>query len=149
MVDDRKYENRFDQNREKRASFGLNEFAGYISVALIGFLAGYVAAAYGLKPYPFYLGFAVSLLGLVISLVLVKDTSRFTQLELQQEKDGQLKREQLKNQEEGHESSKIREESTVEKSEVISFLLIIVFLLRLAILHFSIYKKSDLLRLKD
>lgn len=117
---------------EKRGlALGLNEFAGYISVALIGFLTGYVAAAYGLKPYPFYLGFAVSLLGLIISLVLVKDTSRFTQLELQQEKDGQLKREQLKNQEEGHESSKIREESTVEKSEVISFLLIIVFLLRL------------------
>lgn len=46
---------------EKRGlALGLNEFAGYISVALIGFLTGYVAAAYGLKPYPFYLGFAVS-----------------------------------------------------------------------------------------
>jgi len=107
--------------KEKRGlALGLNEFAGYISVALIGFLTGYIAATYGLKPYPFYLGIAISLLGFVISFVLVKDTSRFTELELQQEKNERLKSELLRNQEKGDESSRIREESITEKSEAIT-----------------------------
>jgi MFS family permease len=42
--------------KEKRGlALGLNEFAGYISVAFVGFLTGYLAATYGLKPYPFTL----------------------------------------------------------------------------------------------
>ena len=103
--------------KEKRGlALGLNEFAGYISVALIGFLTGYIAATYGLKTYPFYLGIAFSLLGLIISVILIKDTSRFTELELRQEKEEQLKREQQKNQEEGDESSQIREKLTTEKT---------------------------------
>lgn len=69
--------------RERRGlALGLNEFAGYISVALVGFLTGYIAGAYGLEPYPLYLGIIFSLLGLVISVVFVRDTSRFTELEL-------------------------------------------------------------------
>jgi MFS family permease len=87
--------------KEKRGlALGLNEFAGYISVALIGFLTGYIAAAYGLKPYPFYLGIAFSLLGFLISVLLVRDTSRFTELELRQEKEEQLRREQQQNKQE-------------------------------------------------
>jgi MFS family permease len=50
---------------------------------------------------------------------LVKDTSRFTELELQQEREEQLKREQRKSQEEGDESSKIREKLTTEKGEAL------------------------------
>jgi MFS family permease len=93
--------------KEKRGlALGLNEFAGYVAVALVGFLTGYIAATYGLKPYPFYLGFAFSLLGFIISVVLIKDTSRFTVLELQQEKEDQQKREQLKKQEEERGDSK-------------------------------------------
>jgi MFS family permease len=84
--------------KEKRGlALGLNEFAGYIAVALIGFLTGYIAAAYGLKPYPFYLGILFSLLGLLISVILIKDTSRFTELELRLEKEEQAKREQKSN----------------------------------------------------
>jgi MFS family permease len=106
--------------KEKRGlALGLNEFAGYISVALVGFLTGYIAAAYGLKPYPFYLGIAFSLLGFIISVILVKDTSKFTELELRQEKEERIKREQQKNQEEGDESSKIRKKLTTEKSEAL------------------------------
>jgi MFS family permease len=87
--------------KEKRGlALGLNEFAGYISVALVGFLTGYIAAAYGLKPYPFYLGIAFSLLGFLISVLLVRDTSRFTELELRQEKEDQLRREQQQNKQE-------------------------------------------------
>jgi MFS family permease len=85
--------------KEKRGlALGLNEFAGYVAVALVGFVTGYIAASYGLKPYPFYLGIAFSLLGFIISIVLIKDTSRFTMLELQQEKEDQLKGESQKKQ---------------------------------------------------
>ena len=38
--------------QQRGLALGLNEFAGYVSVALVGFLTGYIAAIYGLKPYP-------------------------------------------------------------------------------------------------
>jgi MFS family permease len=63
-------------------ALGLNEFAGYVSVALIGFVTGYLAASYGLRPYPFYLGISFVLLGFFISLLMVKDTRKFTDLEI-------------------------------------------------------------------
>lgn len=63
-------------------ALGLNEFAGYLSVAVVGFTTGYLASAYGLKPYPFYLGIAFAILGLIISWVIVKDTRKFTMLEI-------------------------------------------------------------------
>jgi MFS family permease len=69
--------------KERRGlALGLNEFAGYVSVAVVGFVTGYLASAYGLKPYPFYLGIAFVILGLVISWVIVKDTRKFTALEI-------------------------------------------------------------------
>ena len=43
---------------------GLNEFAGYIAVALIAFLTGWIASEYGLSPYPFYTGIGLVFLGL-------------------------------------------------------------------------------------
>src|SRR5918995_2232311 len=71
--------------KERRGlALGLNEFAGYISVAFVGFLTGYLAATYGLKPYPFYLGIAFSVLGLIISLSIIKDTRNFTLLEIKE-----------------------------------------------------------------
>ena len=69
--------------KERRGlALGLNEFAGYVSVALVGFVTGYLASMYGLKPYPFYLGIAFATLGLIISWVIVKDTRKFTELEI-------------------------------------------------------------------
>ena len=35
--------------KQRGLALGLNEFAGYVSVALVGFLSGYIAAIYGLK----------------------------------------------------------------------------------------------------
>lgn len=63
-------------------ALGLNEFAGYLSVAVVGFATGYLASTYGLKPYPFYLGIGFAILGLIISWVIVKDTRKFTMLEM-------------------------------------------------------------------
>jgi MFS family permease len=72
--------------KERRGlALSLNEFAGYVSVAIIGFVTGYLAATFGLKPYPFYLGIVFAVLGLVISWVIVKDTRKFTVLEIKNE----------------------------------------------------------------
>ena len=53
---------------------GLNEFAGYVAVALIAFLTGWIASEYGIRPYPFYLGIGLVFLGLLGSIFLIKDT---------------------------------------------------------------------------
>src|ERR687897_3299900 len=65
-------------------ALGLNEFSGYVSVALVGFVTGYIAAIYGLKPYPFFLGIAFALLGFIISWLIVKDTRNFPLLEIKE-----------------------------------------------------------------
>ena len=54
-------------------AMGLNEFAGYGAVALSALATGYIAAAYRLRPEPFYLGVGYVVLGLGLSL-LVRDT---------------------------------------------------------------------------
>src|SRR5688572_3815709 len=61
---------------EKQRGFamGLNEFAGYISVALVAFLTGWIAGVYGVRPYPFYIGIVLVILGLFGSIFLIKDT---------------------------------------------------------------------------
>lgn len=61
---------------EKQRGFamGLNEFAGYISVAIVAFLTAWIASEYGIRPYPFYLGIGLVFLGLFSSLFFLKDT---------------------------------------------------------------------------
>ncbi len=61
----------------KRRGFamGLNEFAGYVAVALAAMASGYLASVYGLRPVPFYLGIGFAVFGLLLSLVLVRDTT--------------------------------------------------------------------------
>jgi len=63
---------------EKQRGFamGLNEFAGYLAVAVVAFLTGYIAGEYGLRPYPFILGIAMAILGLLGSVFLIKDTRK-------------------------------------------------------------------------
>ena len=71
--------------KERRGlALGLNEFAGYVSVAVVGFVTGYIAAIYGLKPYPFFLGIVFALLGFIISWLIVMDTRNFTLLEIKE-----------------------------------------------------------------
>ncbi|MDQ3341587.1 MAG: MFS transporter [Myxococcota bacterium] len=55
-------------------AMGLNEFAGYGAVAISALATGYIASTYGLRPEPFYLGIAFAGLGLVLSVVLVRET---------------------------------------------------------------------------
>lgn len=62
--------------KQRGLAMGLNEFAGYISVALVAFLTGYIAAEYGTRPYPFYTGIVLVILGLLGSIFLVRDTKQ-------------------------------------------------------------------------
>lgn len=64
--------------KNRGMAIGLNEFAGYIAVALIGFTTGWIASQYGLRPYPFYIGILLALGGLALSVLFVKDTIQHT-----------------------------------------------------------------------
>ena len=70
--------------RQRGLAMGLNEFAGYVAVALSALGTGYVAAAYGLRPEPFYLGLGFVALGLGLSLVFVRETQGHSALEAEQ-----------------------------------------------------------------
>ena len=76
--------------KDRGLAMGLNEFAGYFAVGLMAFVSGYVANRYGITPYPFYIGIALALTGLILSLVWVKDTRGFVQQESQTDKTEQL-----------------------------------------------------------
>jgi MFS family permease len=55
-------------------AMGLNEFAGYFAVAGSALGTGYIAAKYGLRPQPFYLGVGFVAIGLALSVALVRET---------------------------------------------------------------------------
>src|SRR5437899_9893677 len=61
---------------------GLNEFAGYLAVGVTAFLTGYLAAEYGLRPTPIYLGVGYAFFGAVLSVFLVRDTREHVRLEI-------------------------------------------------------------------
>jgi MFS family permease len=62
-------------------AMGLNEFAGYVAVALSALATGWVAESYGLRPEPFYLGIAFAAAGLGLTLLAVRETRQFAVLE--------------------------------------------------------------------
>jgi len=64
-------------------AMGLNEFAGYLAVAGAALATGWIAARTGLRPEPFYPGIAFVFVGLVLSVVLVRETSSHVVLESQ------------------------------------------------------------------
>ena len=60
--------------RRRGLAMGLNEAAGYTAVALTAFATGLLAARYGLRPAPFFLGVAYAGLGLGLSALFVRET---------------------------------------------------------------------------
>lgn len=56
--------------RQRGLALGLNEFAGYLGLALMSGISGFVAAQYFLRPEPFYIGVAVALVGLLLSVTV-------------------------------------------------------------------------------
>ena len=67
--------------KKRGLAMGINESAGYISVALVAFLTGWIAGEYGLRPYPFIIGIVLVILGLILSILFIKDTRQHVDLE--------------------------------------------------------------------
>jgi MFS family permease len=60
--------------KNRGLAMGLNEFAGYLAVAISALLTAFVAARYGLRPEPFYLGVGFATVGLALSAFVVRET---------------------------------------------------------------------------
>ncbi|HSL25193.1 MAG TPA: MFS transporter [Acidimicrobiia bacterium] len=60
--------------RRRGLAMGLNEAAGYLAVAATALATGYIAARFGLRPEPFYLGLVFAGLGLGLSVFAVRET---------------------------------------------------------------------------
>ena len=56
-------------------AMGLNEAAGYLAVGATALATGYLAAEHGLRPVPELLGVAYAMIGLALSVFLVRDTA--------------------------------------------------------------------------
>lgn len=61
--------------KDRGFAMGLNEFAGYAAVGAIAFISGYVAHRFGISPYPFYIGIFLSVCGLLLTLLWIRDTA--------------------------------------------------------------------------
>ena len=64
-------------------AMGLNEFAGYVAVAGSAFATGLIAANYGLRPEPFYLGVGFVVIGRLRSVLAVRETKHHGAAEAQ------------------------------------------------------------------
>jgi MFS family permease len=72
--------------KSRGLAVGLNEFAGYLAVGATAFVTGYIAAAtHALRPDPFYLGIGYALLGLALSVLVIRDTSEHVRLEAEKQ----------------------------------------------------------------
>ncbi len=70
--------------KERGMAMGLNEFAGYLAVAAASLATGYVASVYGARTEPFYLGVVFAVIGTLLSVFFVRDTSAHAALEAKQ-----------------------------------------------------------------
>lgn len=61
--------------KRRGLAMGLNECAGYLAVAGAALAAGLLAERFGYRPAPFYLGIAVAVIGLALSILFVRDTA--------------------------------------------------------------------------
>lgn len=67
--------------KKRGFAMGLNEAAGYGAVGLTALLTGYIATWYGLRPAPFYIGIFYTVAGLLLSVLVIRDTRPYAQLE--------------------------------------------------------------------
>ena len=61
-------------DQQRGLAMGINESAGYLAVGAVAFLSAWIAAEYGIRPAPFYLGLGFAVLGLFLSVFLLRDT---------------------------------------------------------------------------
>jgi MFS family permease len=62
-------------------AMGMNEASGYGAVAATALATGFIAARFGLRPEPFFLGIAYAGLGLAVSWLFVRETRQFARKE--------------------------------------------------------------------
>jgi MFS family permease len=67
--------------RGRGLALGLNEFAGYVAVGVMSWVTGFIAGQWGLRPYPFYLGIGIAVVGLLVSVFAVRETHGHVALE--------------------------------------------------------------------
>jgi MFS family permease len=67
--------------KRRGLAMGLNEAAGYVAVSFSALCTGYLASAYGLRPAPFVPGVVFALMGLLLSVIFVRDTRGYARLE--------------------------------------------------------------------
>jgi MFS family permease len=67
--------------RRRGLALGLNEFSGYFAVGTMAWVTGYIAGHYALRPQPFYLGIAIAVAGLLMSMFLIRETREYVKLE--------------------------------------------------------------------
>ena len=67
--------------KQRGLAMGINEFAGYLAVGIVAFLTGFIAQNYGVRPYPFYIGIVISILGFLLTVIWVKDTKSYVSQE--------------------------------------------------------------------
>lgn len=77
--------------KDRGLAMGLNEASGYLAVGAVAFATGWVAAEYGLRPWPFYIGLALAVAGLLSTWLFVKDTRHHVAVETRQSSTGKLK----------------------------------------------------------
>ncbi|MFZ6052006.1 MFS transporter [Halocola ammonii] len=77
--------------KNRGLAMGLNEFSGYLAVGIVAFFTGWIADRYGVTPYPFYLGIVLSVVGLLLSIIWVRDTRKFVEKESSSNKTVDLK----------------------------------------------------------
>jgi MFS family permease len=81
--------------KKRGLAMGLNEFAGYFAVAGAALATGWVASEFGLRPEPFYLGVAFVVLGLGLSVAVVRETRAHAEFEADHHADHLEDRRQL------------------------------------------------------
>ncbi|SFV09945.1 MFS transporter [Alicyclobacillus macrosporangiidus] len=63
-------------------ALGINEFSGYIGVAFISGVAGYLASIYGPRPIPFVVAEVIAVIGLLMAWIVIRETLPYTRLEM-------------------------------------------------------------------
>ena len=67
--------------QKRGLALGINEFSGYIGVALTSAFTGYLASRFGPRPVPFWFGEAVAVLGFLMAWFLIRETLPYAKLE--------------------------------------------------------------------
>jgi MFS family permease len=67
--------------KRRGLALGLNEFSGYVAVGVMSWITGYIAGHYALRPQPFYLGIAISIIGFLLAVLVIRETRGYVALE--------------------------------------------------------------------